>query len=384
MVTPVAAHMDEGRRRAASVPEPHWVAVPSVWSGAVMVPARPPALVYLDLNHWINLAKVVAGKVAPAGYTDLLPAVRRANVDRRATLVLSSSLVQEIWNIADPRQRMDLVGVIEDLTDFHILASPVDLMRVELLASVAELVGDAPPDVGTFPLVGTSLLHAFGMKGGLKIVDGEGRDRTLETLKGGDELRVRWPEIEREAERRLLAGPQDDELANLRAHGYRPEISRKQIVDNAMIEQDFADRLLTDRWRRGRIRDVLAAREVSLELIDLLMEELARRGITLGDVAGDLPRARALALSMPTSCVRVELKTQHHRNSSKKWTINDLNDIDALAVAIPYCDIVFTDAAVRNAARAAKLDERFGTDIPRRPADLINLLEALPDPVVAE
>jgi hypothetical protein len=37
-------------------------AVPEiVWPPRVVQPARPPALVYLDLNHYINLARTAAG-----------------------------------------------------------------------------------------------------------------------------------------------------------------------------------------------------------------------------------------------------------------------------------------------------------------------------------
>ena len=102
----------------------------------------------------------------------------------------------------------------------------------------------------------------------------------------------------------------------------------------------------------------------------MLATELHRREIGLGAVAGDLARARALVLSMPTACVRVEIKTRYHLNSEKKWTVNDLYDIDAMAVAVPYCDVVFTDAAVRDAAQRARLGERFDTALPRTPAEL--------------
>jgi hypothetical protein len=42
-----------------------------VWPLRLIQPARPPSLVYLDLNHYINLAKVRIGN-APQGYPELL------------------------------------------------------------------------------------------------------------------------------------------------------------------------------------------------------------------------------------------------------------------------------------------------------------------------
>ena len=39
-----------------------------VWPPRVIQPARPPALVYLDLNHYINLARTAVGLETSEGY----------------------------------------------------------------------------------------------------------------------------------------------------------------------------------------------------------------------------------------------------------------------------------------------------------------------------
>jgi hypothetical protein len=49
-----------------------------VWPPRVIQPARPPILVYLDLNHYINLARTAAGLEAPDGYDGLLRAATAA------------------------------------------------------------------------------------------------------------------------------------------------------------------------------------------------------------------------------------------------------------------------------------------------------------------
>jgi hypothetical protein len=40
-----------------------------VWPPRIVQPARPPALVYLDLNHYIYLARAAAGLTAPEDTT---------------------------------------------------------------------------------------------------------------------------------------------------------------------------------------------------------------------------------------------------------------------------------------------------------------------------
>src|SRR5688572_22393889 len=39
------------------------------------------------------------------------------------------------------------------------------------------------------------------------------------------------------------------------------------------------------------------------------------------------------------------LKTAWHRNRDIPWSANDIYDIDAMALAVPYCDVVVTEKA---------------------------------------
>jgi len=57
----------------------------------------------------------------------------------------------------------------------------------------------------------------------------------------------------------------------------------------------------------------------------------------------------------------IELKTAWHGNASKPWTANDIFDIDATALAVPYCDIVVSDKACHHVLTTAHFDERMQT-----------------------
>jgi predicted RNase H-like nuclease (RuvC/YqgF family) len=70
-----------------------------------------------------------------------------------------------------------------------------------------------------------------------------------------------------------------------------------------------------------------------------------RRSTTIGDViGGDSPeqreRIRAFVESMPSTRVAISIKTRYHANRNHRWTMNDIHDIDALSVAVTYCDAV--------------------------------------------
>ncbi|MFF1880563.1 hypothetical protein ACFVVC_03725 [Pseudarthrobacter sp. NPDC058196] len=346
-----------------------------VWPPGLTRPATPPALLYLDLNHWINLTKAKLQRGSAERYQALLYECRLALAERRTRILLSAPLVEEIYAIRDPRQRNDLADLIEELTDFEYMASLVDVRKLELQATLDEMTGTQGLSFSPIPLIGKSLLHAFGKVGGLRLMgaDGEAVDRNTLEPERLQQLRA----LEHQAERALIAGPSDEEVPGMRERGYAPEVHRESLAGNVRIEQHFADKQLSESWRRGRLRDVLLAREVNLELNDMLSAELAARHRTLGEVAGNLKDARRLVLSMPSSCVTVELKTHYHRDAKKRWSVNDLHDINAMSIAVPYCDIVFTDAAARNGLIRAKLHERLNTILPRTPEDLAGILRDL-------
>ncbi|MBA2557025.1 MAG: hypothetical protein H0V12_06725 [Chloroflexi bacterium] len=64
----------------------------------------------------------------------------------------------------------------------------------------------------------------------------------------------------------------------------------------------------------------------------------------------------------------------NHRDGTRTWTANDVNDIDAMGSTIPYGDIVVTDKAVVNHVRRTHLAEPFGTTVLSRLDNLIPLL----------
>ena len=130
-------HHERGRR---ALPD-YVVRSDVVWPSGLVKPLRPPAVVYLDLNHFINLAKVSIG-TAPDGYAELLEACRTTRADRRATFPLSSTHCVEISNIRSFRQRGDIVKVMEELSGFNYLLGRPQIMRLEVESALDELTSD--------------------------------------------------------------------------------------------------------------------------------------------------------------------------------------------------------------------------------------------------
>ncbi|RKE07947.1 hypothetical protein C8E86_2787 [Catellatospora citrea] len=354
-----------------------------IWPDSLIQPQRPPALIYLDLNHWIGIAKANVGRATGGGYMALLDAARTAKREAAAVFVLSDSLFIEMSNIADPRQRRDLADVMEELTSFTIMLSRPSVTRLELQAAIEGIVGPGPERYAPLDLLSTRLAHGFGKRGNLLIKDSEGNDVTmnLRAEMGAEKFDAMMAAMERDANRMLLRGPQDDELDDLRLRGYKPEAHR-QVTQNR-LDQELELVAILNRepknWRKGRLRDVVGGRELVIELNDMIVMALMPRGLSVDNlVEGDRAKIRSFARCMPGCEVAIELKTQYHRDPSKRWMVNDIYDIDALAVAVPYCDAVFTDAAARSILVKAGFEGRMKTALPRTPDELVGILAALP------
>jgi hypothetical protein len=357
-----------------------------VWPARLIQPARPPSLVYLDLNHYINLAKVRIG-TAPHGYPELLEACRKTRADGRALFPLSSTHCIEISNIGSYQRREDVTAVIEELSNFNYLLGRPQIMRLEVEAAIAAML-DNEDSVGEgISLIGQSVLWGFGMRGGL-ILEGEDAQEAEQRLRyrlGDEKFGQMMAHFNREAERALLTGPDEETKAELRGDGYEPERPYQHQEQRAQQEQGQADILdQNPEWRRGRLRDLLSGREVLIELNEIIARELAVRNMTKAEFlellggGEDYSKARDFSDGMPSTRVAISLKEHYHRNRQHNWTSNDIHDIDALAVAMPYCDAVFTDAAAWDALKGGRELKVFDTFLPRKPKQLTQWLDNLP------
>ncbi len=153
-----------------------------VWPQSLTRPPADVRLVYLDLNHWIQLAKANTGHRDGAGYVAALEALQAA--DPRFVFPLSSIHYMEMTRIQDPRQRLDIATVMEELSQFACVMSNSILIELEVDAVVARRA-DRPERLAPISILGHGVMQAFGMRGGLIARSPEG-DKT-------DEARQRWP-----------------------------------------------------------------------------------------------------------------------------------------------------------------------------------------------
>ena len=170
--------------------------------------------------------------------------------------------------------------------------------------------------------------------------------------------------------RRVIDGPTPGEEPDLQENGWNPEAVIEAYERKAEEEREHGCDLNNNpSWRHGRLCDVVAARELLVDCPDIFRKGLTDRGlVSLEEICPESPDARRHELnSMPSFDVAVTLKTSYHRNANHQWTNNDIH---AIAVTLPYCDIVVSDKAVISHVMRTGLPERLSRTALVRLSDL--------------
>ena len=349
------------------------------WPPTLRVPSSRPALVYLDLNHWIALAKVLSGHRDGKGDTSLLESCLRAVEDGNAIFPISLSIYVEILKIKDYQRRYDLRRAIELLGGFAVVASRFIVATHEIEALLDRLVGPNSTPIETMNYLDWGVFRAFGLDGSIRVESADGRDVTNQARQsfqhGPQVFDEVVSEMTIELNREVIDGPSPEADAELRRNGYDPARVLEQFEKEAANEIEFAHRLNdAPRWRRGRLRDAVSAREVIIHIYSILKRGFDARGVvSLESLLNSYPSvtaARRAFDSMPSFDASVTLKTSLHKNAKHGWSANDVHDVHALASTLPYCDIVVTDRAMASHAIRTGLANRLNTVVLSRLADL--------------
>ena len=353
--------------------------VPLVWPTRLLRGASWAGLVYLDLNHWIGLADAAAGRKPGDRYQEALASCRVAQHDGSVVFPLSAVHYMEIAKIVDPTRRANLATIMEELSGFTTLTSRTVIMRLEIESVLERELNVTPNLEPAVRLLGWGAQHSvLGVEGGVQIVDDAGNDATALARRrvGALALDELLSNARLMLERGLLSGPRDEaEVAKLRATGWQPDAAVKVAQERADRETELVGILHADpRWRKGRLRDVISAREVVYEIWDALTECLLAKGMSKLNWLNDRQRIRTFVRSMPSAEVVIEMKTARHRNPSSTWDTNTIFDIDAVGLAVPYCDAVVTERYACSVLQRAELGERMNTALMRSPQELVDWL----------
>lgn len=348
-----------------------------LWPKTLRMPVRPPKVVYLDLNHWINLAKIEAGRLDSKQDKELFHFCRKSVENKSAIFPISLSIFTEILKIKNFRRRQCLRRTIEYLSQYWVVTNRFIVATHEMESLLDQMIGPNPTPISSTDYLTWGIWGAMGRSFNLRIVSDCGSDVTSINRQSFPEGPYEFDRVLAKAKlefnRQILEGPSKADESEFRLQGYNPKAILELYEQEANTEESLARQLdQYPNWRRGRLRDVVSAREIASEIYDILKKGCAERRVegTLESLFPTVDDTRNAFDSMPSFDATVTLKTSIHRNSMHRWRNNHIHDIIALSVALPYCDIVVTDREMASLASQSKLTERFNTKVLSTLSDL--------------
>jgi len=160
-----------------------------------------------------------------------------------------------------------------------------------------------------------------------------------------------------------------------RIPGFEPVSTREDAEAELEEIKVMVGNLHSDKEIASRPMDAISARQYIRDIFDNFKRAMLSAGFTTSWPFRGKEELTDFLEHLPTQRVTTSLKHQYVKQTSTKWKINHLRDIEALSVAIPYTGAVVTDADVANAAtRGTRLDAEFDTLVSNNLAELAKYL----------
>ena len=273
--------------------------------------------VYLDTNHWIELARAAHGRPDHPAHVGVLALLRSLAQGGELQLPLSWFNYLEVHQCRSIRRRRRVARLMTELSRGLSLAPLTACVATQLPQSVARFAGldRVPP---TVLAIGRGVGHAFGMQPVSRF------DATALFL---EPMLAAEPEGLDQRDLRLA----DEVLRELKV---RSEARAREMEDG----REWAQNDSSDASQRYHLaRQAINFRPV---LIQALRENALRLDSSHAAAQETLT---AIIRGVPELSVRVALSVARDLQRDRRIVGNDLRDIDALSVAIPNCDFIVTE-----------------------------------------
>lgn len=321
--------------------------------------------VYLDQNKWIDLARARTGHPKGQPFVDTYHRLCALQKAGKASFPLSGAHYFETHTQGDESRRRDLATTMVELSNFDAIAPPQAIVPWEIECALIDVFGlDAErPSIEIF---GRGANHVFASN--------------ISHYESPDE----WEGVRLDPEMRAvlnLAGSVMMEYSILADvnHGQskvRLELNKHMRLTGdkfAQGQREVRERL--DEVGHHRMGNMMVGTALR-DIIDPLAQVAARLGIE-PDVLFGSGRDKLVQLvkGMPSRWVEAELRRVRQANPQKDWEGNDLNDVTALSIAVPYCDLVVTERSWSGMINTRKISRPFETRVLRDLRELPDLLD---------
>lgn len=325
--------------------------------------------VYLDQNKWVDLSRAHHGVAAGKPFERVFADIQEAVDAGRAQFPLSTAHYFETHKTSNPDRRHRLAQTMQLISRGLRIAPPHVIVPWEIERALSH-VFDVGSPVAEIAMFGHGAAHAFASP--------SLRYEAPATFNGTDisqHERLIRAVVTPAFELALLSGVSPPEMPRGLFDQIRAVIRQHQVeTDNKFVTGQELVRDKIKELGRHRTPEVMLASTIA-DIRVPLARAAYRLGIPIEEFA-DLGRLAEVVHHAPSRWVEMELRRVRQANPEKSWEGNDLNDVIALAVAIPYCDVVVTERSWTSLINAARIADRFGTKVTR---DVRLLSEVLRD-----
>jgi hypothetical protein len=327
--------------------------------------------VYLDINHWYSLGEAMAGHPQKPEHVEVLKQLTQLVEQGRIMIPLSAVNYIELSENPRDHQREEAANVMTLLARFNTITSTKRIVDEELGLALSRMFGRPAFPVRT---------EKFGFGANFALT---GEVKQFRLSGGTDDARIQLEAVlgisvaEMEArvnavsEYELLKQPPKAYWSTI--PGYDPYAARREADRELVSFNVMVTARRTNPDLRSRPLDAIYARQLTIDIEDNFVQALLDAGYSVNrrPPLRDRNALTTLLTSMPSRRVATMLQYHYLKDSNKHWKINDLRDNAALAITIPYCDVVVTDSAAWDTAvNHAHLNQEFGTVIFRSLTDL--------------
>jgi len=317
----------------------------------------PEFSIYLDQNQWIYLAQASNKREGAEKYNDALQAVLKLVDSGTVVVPLSGIHMMETATPGNRERRERLARFMVQTSKLWCIHPFMSVRNIEVMYAIGMHFGCNVTNRIKSKIIGKGLPVALGSE--LKI-EGVPEEIAVEAMKVAMSAET--------AVAMLVDGCARDTVAKLRTEDEEAASTLETIRARAQT--------LTDDMRHR----VEVASLMHDQLLPILRTETESLGLTLPKLADSMKSPEdwlKFFHSIPTMDVFLTLGLYRDKQAGRVVDRNDLKDIGALTVAIPYCDIIVTENFFGHIANASGLAKKYGhvvlTDITQLPDKLREL-----------
>jgi len=314
-----------------------------------------PKRIYLDTKDWITLARVENGLETDYGLIEVLQKIKKLSESGEVVFPISFSHLEDIMIRKDDESRNKLIDFIMSISKGYVLQPYTFHMQEEVVNAACHRLGY--PSVYD---IKSKILYK-----GLPFILSTGYEITAKNVP--EELIKKMKE---EAEK-------PETMSKFLKDGEFSEYFRKdrKIIDGAAqnMEKNRKEKMKIDKEKRFN-------EAIAHYIYDIICPHLAKFliGATKEQKDQIIPKDKKsmekFLEDMPATNVSFRLTYGRDEWYEREVQPNDIADINHLAGAIPYCDIVVTEKTFGSLSQQLGLDKKYGCIVLRSLKELNKII----------